>query len=127
MSALYRQADFAIVCGGAMTLAEVAAVGLPSLIVPLSTAADNHQAYNARAFATRTGTSWVSESDWDTGEVVDKICHFLTNPKAREQLSASTRNGNPANAAQAIAADSLALMTSAATEAANTVKAGTGP
>jgi UDP-N-acetylglucosamine--N-acetylmuramyl-(pentapeptide) pyrophosphoryl-undecaprenol N-acetylglucosamine transferase len=48
-----------VVCrAGASTLAELAAVGRPALLIPYPYATDNHQAANARAFA-EAGGGWV--------------------------------------------------------------------
>ena len=45
----YAAADFALVRGGAMGTAELCAWGIPQIIVPLPTAAADHQTVNARA------------------------------------------------------------------------------
>ena len=44
MPAAYAQADLALCRAGALTVAELTAAGLPSLLVPFPFAADNHQA-----------------------------------------------------------------------------------
>jgi len=48
---LYSLADIAVVRGGGSTLTEVSVLGIPSLVMPWSGAADNHQYYNAVAFS----------------------------------------------------------------------------
>ncbi len=48
MAAFYRRADLVIGRAGAITVSELAAAALPSILVPLPTAADNHQFDNAR-------------------------------------------------------------------------------
>ena len=42
-------ADLVIISAGAITLAEVTTVGVPSIIIPKAYTAENHQEYNARA------------------------------------------------------------------------------
>ncbi|WP_031433878.1 undecaprenyldiphospho-muramoylpentapeptide beta-N-acetylglucosaminyltransferase [Methylomarinum vadi] len=48
MAAAYRWADLVICRAGAMTVSEVAAAGLPAILVPLPHAIDDHQSANAR-------------------------------------------------------------------------------
>jgi len=47
----YEQADLVIARAGASTVSEIAACGKASILVPLPTAAHDHQRYNARKFA----------------------------------------------------------------------------
>ena len=47
----YGWADLALCRAGALTVAELALAGLPALLVPLPSAADDHQSANARALA----------------------------------------------------------------------------
>ena len=47
----YQHADLVLCRAGAMTLSEVTVCGLPSLLIPLPTAAGDHQTANARALA----------------------------------------------------------------------------
>ena len=48
MSAAYQWADMIICRAGAMTVSEVAAAGLPAILIPLPHAIDDHQTANAR-------------------------------------------------------------------------------
>ncbi len=59
MASAYAGADLAICRAGALTIAELTAVGLPSLLVPFPHAADNHQEANARVLE-RAGAAIVS-------------------------------------------------------------------
>jgi len=54
------RAQLAICRAGASTLAELAAVGRPAVLIPYPHATDDHQAANARAFA-EAGAGWVIE------------------------------------------------------------------
>jgi UDP-N-acetylglucosamine--N-acetylmuramyl-(pentapeptide) pyrophosphoryl-undecaprenol N-acetylglucosamine transferase len=77
MAEAYRWADFVISCAGANTLAELAVLRLPALIVPMCSVAHNHQSYTARAFSARTGTSWVAEEDWEPEKLAADITSAL--------------------------------------------------
>jgi UDP-N-acetylglucosamine--N-acetylmuramyl-(pentapeptide) pyrophosphoryl-undecaprenol N-acetylglucosamine transferase len=48
MVAAYQWADLVICRAGAMTVSEVAAMGVPAIFIPLPSAIDDHQAANAR-------------------------------------------------------------------------------
>ena len=48
MNAAYTWADLIICRAGALTVSELALIGKPALFVPLPSAADNHQYYNAK-------------------------------------------------------------------------------
>ncbi|NNM51424.1 MAG: undecaprenyldiphospho-muramoylpentapeptide beta-N-acetylglucosaminyltransferase [Pseudomonadales bacterium] len=48
MAAAYLAADLVICRAGALTVAELAAAGVPSLLIPLPSAVDDHQTHNAR-------------------------------------------------------------------------------
>ena len=69
MGAAYAAADFAICRAGAITLAELAGVGMPALLVPYPFAANDHQRLNAEAF-TRAGAARMLPDRELTGEPV---------------------------------------------------------
>jgi UDP-N-acetylglucosamine--N-acetylmuramyl-(pentapeptide) pyrophosphoryl-undecaprenol N-acetylglucosamine transferase len=58
MVAVYAWADLIVCRAGAMTVSEVAAMGLPSIFIPLPTAIDDHQTANAR-YLTDTGAAYM--------------------------------------------------------------------
>ncbi|MBK6308139.1 MAG: UDP-N-acetylglucosamine--N-acetylmuramyl-(pentapeptide) pyrophosphoryl-undecaprenol N-acetylglucosamine transferase [Gemmatimonadetes bacterium] len=59
----YACADLAIARAGAMTTAELCAWGIPMYLVPLPTAAADHQTANARALADAGAARWVSQRE----------------------------------------------------------------
>lgn len=58
--ALYQRAHVVIARAGALSLSEITALGIPSVIVPLANAIDNHQLANARYYEER-GACWLLE------------------------------------------------------------------
>ncbi len=60
MDAVYAACDVAVARAGAGTLAELAAFGVPSILIPYPFAADNHQQANAEVFE-RAGAAVVME------------------------------------------------------------------
>jgi UDP-N-acetylglucosamine--N-acetylmuramyl-(pentapeptide) pyrophosphoryl-undecaprenol N-acetylglucosamine transferase len=106
----YRFAHFVISNAGAVTLAELAATGLPSLQVPLAAAADDHQTANAMRFAQEGGGWWVAEREWDPDRLAIRLHALLCDPAA--WLDAARRAhalATPA-AARLIVADCEGLM-----------------
>ncbi|MFM1989159.1 MAG: Undecaprenyldiphospho-muramoylpentapeptide beta-N-acetylglucosaminyltransferase [Pseudomonadota bacterium] len=62
MAAAYAQADLVICRAGAMTVAEVAAAGVASLMVPFPHAVDDHQTTNARFLSERDAALLVPQA-----------------------------------------------------------------
>ena len=63
MAATYAWADLAICRAGALTLAELAAAGVPAILVPYPHAVDDHQTSNARAMVAAGAARLVPEGD----------------------------------------------------------------
>jgi UDP-N-acetylglucosamine--N-acetylmuramyl-(pentapeptide) pyrophosphoryl-undecaprenol N-acetylglucosamine transferase len=105
MAEAYQWADFAIACSGAATLAEVAIIGLPVLLVPLSTAAKNHQVSNAAAFARVTGGCWMSEDHWSPEGVLGSIARLLGDQNAWMEASEGVRRFAKPDASRMLVAD----------------------
>ncbi len=59
----YGCADLAIARAGAMTTAELCAWGIPMVLIPLPTAAADHQTANARALAQAGAARWLPERE----------------------------------------------------------------
>ncbi|MGA1005554.1 MAG: UDP-N-acetylglucosamine--N-acetylmuramyl-(pentapeptide) pyrophosphoryl-undecaprenol N-acetylglucosamine transferase [Ilumatobacteraceae bacterium] len=77
MEDLYAAADVVVGRGGAGTIAEIATVGVPSILVPWSGAADDHQTENVR-WLTDAGAA-VSLSD---DSVVDRLPSVINDLRA---------------------------------------------
>src|SRR5829696_6219571 len=65
MSSAYAAADLAIARAGAMGTAEMCAWGIPAILVPLPTAAADHQTANARALADAGAAVLVPQRELD--------------------------------------------------------------
>jgi len=105
VGAAYQRADFAITCAGAGTLAELAAVGLPALVVPLASAARDHEVANARAAAEASDVWWTTERTWDTTTLARRIAAIATDSTAWREASARMRRAaTPAAALHVLAA-----------------------
>jgi UDP-N-acetylglucosamine--N-acetylmuramyl-(pentapeptide) pyrophosphoryl-undecaprenol N-acetylglucosamine transferase len=103
--ACYRWADLVIARAGAGTVAELAVAGLPSLLVPLADAADDHQRGNASRFGAEGAARWTSERDWDAAALAAWLTHVLGDPATWSALSASARRLAVPDAADAVVDD----------------------
>lgn len=63
MAAAYAWADLVVCRAGALTLAELCAVGLPSILVPFPAAVDDHQTHNAAALVNSGAALLVPEGE----------------------------------------------------------------
>jgi len=104
MAAAYGWADFAVTRAGAVTIAELGTAGLPALVVPLPTAAGDHQTANATAFAAAGGW-WVSEAAWSCAAEAERIAGLLRDPEAWMAASRRLRQLATPGAAAAVVAD----------------------
>ncbi|MSU59777.1 MAG: UDP-N-acetylglucosamine--N-acetylmuramyl-(pentapeptide) pyrophosphoryl-undecaprenol N-acetylglucosamine transferase, partial [Pedosphaera sp.] len=96
-------ADVAVSRAGASSLAEVAAVRVPTVLVPFPHAADDHQLHNARAFA-ETGAAFLLEQKTATPEkLVSLVAEIIENPVARDKMQAALAPWHAPKAAQQIA------------------------
>ena len=110
MAGTYQWADFAITSAGALTLAELAACGVPALLIPLRNSAGDHQVANAKAFADRTGGWWVAEAAWDSRSLADRISSLLRGTENWQSASKRVRELANPDAARALVADCEGLM-----------------
>ena len=80
MPELIKQAHLVIARGGASTITELEVIGRPAVLVPLPTAADNHQMENARQFCD-SGAGWlVNEKEFDAEQVAQRLLELMKTP-----------------------------------------------
>ncbi len=73
MAAAWSQADLAICRSGALTVAELAAAGVASVLVPFPHAVDDHQTANAR-FLSDAGAAWLMpESELSAERLAERL------------------------------------------------------
>ncbi len=73
----------AVARSGASTLAEFAAAGVPSVLVPFPASVDDHQRFNARAMEIAGAARVMEQSDMAPGRVVEALECFLDDERAR--------------------------------------------
>lgn len=105
-----RAATVAIARSGASTLAEFAAMGLPSILVPFPAAVDDHQRFNAEAFARAGAARWIAQRDAQPRAICDLLGDLLDGGAAHAALSAGAARLHRADAADRIAERLLVLV-----------------
>ena len=103
MDSEMRQADLVVCRAGATTLAELTASGRPALLVPLPTAADDHQRMNADVLAA-SGAAEVIEQRRMTGALLaERIIALVGDPARLAAMSLAARRMARPDAAMVIA------------------------
>ncbi|HUF29999.1 MAG TPA: UDP-N-acetylglucosamine--N-acetylmuramyl-(pentapeptide) pyrophosphoryl-undecaprenol N-acetylglucosamine transferase [Gemmatimonadaceae bacterium] len=108
----YAAADFALTRAGALTAAELCAWGIPSVLVPLPTAAADHQTANARALAVAGAAVMLEQRDLSVERLDAELRALMVDEHRRSSLaSAALERGRP-DAAREIASRILRLIAS---------------
>lgn len=95
---------------GASTVAELAAAGRPSLLVPFAAAADNHQKRNAEAMVRAGAALMLEESELAiSGQLLAALTRLLASPQQLAAMAAAARTMARPGAAERIA-DRLASL-----------------
>ena len=103
-------ATAAVSRAGASSLAEIAAMRLPALLVPFPAAADNHQFFNAGAFE-KTGAALMLEQKKSTPEKVAAVLAGLVEDEtARSKMQSALAQWHAPKAAEQIAEIMLAAI-----------------
>ncbi len=97
----YAAADLALTRAGAMSIAELCAWGLPSILVPLPTAAADHQTHNARALAEAGAAVHLPQLDLTAATLAARVGALAADPARLAALAgAAAARGRPDAAAR---------------------------
>lgn len=86
MELAYAAADLIVARAGAGTVCEVAAVGLPSVLVPLPIG-NGEQALNARGLVAAGGALTVRDESFTSDWVISRLVPLLTDPAGLRQMA----------------------------------------
>lgn len=90
----YDQADLVICRAGALTLAELAAAGLASILIPYPFGVDDHQTYNARFLSERGAAVLLPQKELRAQKLADLISE-MTRERALEMAKAARAAAQP--------------------------------
>ncbi|MCK5520534.1 MAG: hypothetical protein KAI81_05445, partial [Candidatus Marinimicrobia bacterium] len=85
----YSLSDLIISRAGALTLAELAAMEKPAILIPLPTAAANHQYHNAKALEKLGSVRVVEENELSAGHLFNELQNFMDEPEKIEKMRLS--------------------------------------
>lgn len=87
----FEAADLVLARSGASTVAELAAAGKPSLLIPFPQAADDHQRKNAEVLAEAGAAGMMIESELTPERLEQTLIRMLADPAGLEQMAEKAR------------------------------------
>lgn len=96
-------AHLVIARAGASTVAELAAAGRPSILVPLPSAADDHQTVNAAALVDAGAAFAVAQGDFTPAELAKRLQRLVTVPSRLTEAAQAARGQARIDAAERLA------------------------
>lgn len=103
MASAYAWADLVVCRAGALTLAELAAVGLGAILLPFPYAVDDHQTRNAEGFVAAGAAELVQDRDFDPSRFAGLLERLLRDADRRLAMAAAARTLAKPDAADVIA------------------------
>jgi len=110
MAQVYSQASLVVSRAGATTLAELAVMGLPALLVPYPHAADNHQEKNAEYYVAAGGAFLEREAGLDATKMSDRLLYLLQESARLPMMSEIMRTLARPDATEALVTHCMQLM-----------------
>ena len=109
MRQAYAAADLVISRAGAGSIAEIATLGKPSILVPLPNSAADHQVKNALEYAKFGATLVLEQMNFTPNLLQNRIFALLDNPDLLKKMSENALKFNPPDAAAKIAQEVLSI------------------
>lgn len=91
MPELYSAGHLIISRAGASSVSEIAAAGIPSILVPLPTAADDHQTSNAAEFKSNRGGIVFAQKEFTPEKLASTLKLLIENPDELSVMSDNTK------------------------------------
>ncbi len=107
MTEAYAWADLVVCRAGALTVAELAAAGVPALFVPFPYAVDDHQTRNAAYLVDAGGAELIQEHELDTDSLAAILERLLGNRAGLLAMAERARAKGRPDAVDAVVANCL--------------------
>jgi UDP-N-acetylglucosamine--N-acetylmuramyl-(pentapeptide) pyrophosphoryl-undecaprenol N-acetylglucosamine transferase len=99
MSGEFAKADLIISRAGATTCAELSAAGKASIMIPLPTAADDHQRKNAEALESGGASKMILQADLTGERLALEISNFINEPEKVTEMEKAAKAMSRSDAA----------------------------
>ncbi len=109
LRAASKAATLIISRAGSSAIFEIAAWGLPSILIPLSSAAQDHQRSNAYDYARANATTVIEENNLSPHVLLSEIERLLSDKKKMEIMSGNAKKFSQPEAARKIAQEIIDL------------------
>ena len=97
-----KRADVVVSRAGATTIAELTAAGRASMLIPLPTAADDHQRKNAEVLARAGAAELIEQKDLTGALIAERLLALVTDTARREAMAAAAKTLGRPDAAKVI-------------------------
>ena len=102
MAKAYEWADLVIGRSGAMTVSELSAIGMPSILIPYPHAMDNHQLFNARFLEQKKATAIIYDKEVKSEHFIETIERIFSEDRTLKDMSDAAFDETFVNASQNI-------------------------
>ncbi len=109
VAAALAGADVVLARSGASSVAELCAVGRPSILIPYPFAADDHQMKNARSLERAGGAVAIAQAEATEERLASEIAALAADPARRARMAAAAAAEGRPDAARRVAEDLLEL------------------
>ena len=110
MANAYAASDLVMCRSGAITCSELTVCGMPSILVPLPSAAADHQTKNADALAKQGASAMIAEQDLVPEKVAGMIQNLLDQENQLKEMAEASRKLGKPNATAEIVDHALELI-----------------
>lgn len=103
MNELYGQTHLIISRAGASSVSEIEVAGVPSVLVPLPIAADDHQTYNAKDISDAEAGIVLKQKEFTAEKIKQILSEAMNDPKSLKKMSQNAKNVAIKDAAERLA------------------------
>lgn len=103
LSSAYAVADLIVSRAGSGSIFEIAAVGKPSIIIPLANSAQNHQIKNAYAYSKYGAAIVVEEANFTPHFFLERVKYLFSNPAKMKEMGEKAKEFATPESAKIIA------------------------